>query len=354
MKKISKKSLLIIAILSVVSLSAIILYSTYATGDGITPDATFSFNLNDSTITTVEANSSKLVYYQIKNANPGTVRYGVGYSSTSSTVYIYSDSENEASDLINRNDTKIIKLRIENTGNTIDTVEISTIYGYVGGGDLILPEGVTLVTEKICNIKFEPNGGTVNTLSKFVKLNDPYGDLPTPTRTGYTFKGWNGKNMFDENKILMAIENATYENGYYKFSHTKAHDLYGESLKSVPITFEKNKQYTYSVSGSVSSNSNFYIGFRYIKEKELYNNNDYIELNSEEEKTKSLTSNGEFSVYNSLITYGYDGNTFIKYIQLEEGANATPYEPYYVTSNTLVTERNTNYVLTAIWEEDNG
>ena len=135
MRGLSKKTLLLIVILLVITLSVVMLYSTYATGEGVTPDETFTFNLNDSTTTTVEANSSKLVYYQIKNTTPGTVRYGVGYSSNSSTVYVYSDSDDEASDLINRDDTKIVKLRIENTGNSTDTVEISTVYGYVNGGN---------------------------------------------------------------------------------------------------------------------------------------------------------------------------------------------------------------------------
>lgn len=39
-------------------------------------------------------------------------------------------------------------------------------------------------------VSFNPNGGSVSTSSKKVYLNTPYGTLPTPTRTGYTFGGW--------------------------------------------------------------------------------------------------------------------------------------------------------------------
>lgn len=39
-------------------------------------------------------------------------------------------------------------------------------------------------------VTFDPNGGTVTTTSKTVVYNEAYGSLPTPTRTGYTFKGW--------------------------------------------------------------------------------------------------------------------------------------------------------------------
>ena len=39
-------------------------------------------------------------------------------------------------------------------------------------------------------ITFNANGGSVGTTSKSVTYGGTYGDLPTPTRTGYTFDGW--------------------------------------------------------------------------------------------------------------------------------------------------------------------
>ena len=39
-------------------------------------------------------------------------------------------------------------------------------------------------------ITFDPNGGTVNLTSVTTGVGDTLGSLPTPTRTGYTFKGW--------------------------------------------------------------------------------------------------------------------------------------------------------------------
>ena len=38
-------------------------------------------------------------------------------------------------------------------------------------------------------VSFDPAGGGSSS-SKIVKLGDNYGDLPTPTKTGYTFNGW--------------------------------------------------------------------------------------------------------------------------------------------------------------------
>lgn len=39
-------------------------------------------------------------------------------------------------------------------------------------------------------VTFNPNGGGVSPLTKVVKKGGPYGELPTPTRAGYTFNGW--------------------------------------------------------------------------------------------------------------------------------------------------------------------
>ena len=40
------------------------------------------------------------------------------------------------------------------------------------------------------SVFFDPNGGTVSPPSKEVTPGEAYGDLPTPTRDGYTFVGW--------------------------------------------------------------------------------------------------------------------------------------------------------------------
>ena len=39
-------------------------------------------------------------------------------------------------------------------------------------------------------VTFDANGGTVATTSKVVEAQNPYGELPTPTRDGYRFDGW--------------------------------------------------------------------------------------------------------------------------------------------------------------------
>ena len=45
-------------------------------------------------------------------------------------------------------------------------------------------------TKNNYTLTFDANGGSVSTTTKSVQYGTTYADLPTPTRTGYTFKGW--------------------------------------------------------------------------------------------------------------------------------------------------------------------
>ena len=54
--------------------------------------------------------------------------------------------------------------------------------GYTDSGRIYFSVGVTAT--------FNANGGSCGTASKRVVTGDKYGDLPKPTRTGYTFVGW--------------------------------------------------------------------------------------------------------------------------------------------------------------------
>lgn len=45
-------------------------------------------------------------------------------------------------------------------------------------------------SRNVYKVTFNANGGSVSTSSKNVEYGNTYGSLPTPTRKGYTFKGW--------------------------------------------------------------------------------------------------------------------------------------------------------------------
>ena len=201
-----------------------------------------------------------------------------------------------------------------------------------------------------------PNGGILDVTSKRVTKGKAYGELPTPTREGYIFKGWNGKNKFDEDAILGNI--GTYENGYYVFTFNSAHINYG-SDKHIPIEgIKENTQYTITITGYVDecaentcTPGNY--GRLQIVPKYSDNSQEFFPLNETSETKKIYTTATNKSVLFFNMTYGTGGVTkaHIKNIQLEEGNESTDYEPYYITSDTIVTQEG-EHTLTAIWEEE--
>jgi uncharacterized repeat protein (TIGR02543 family) len=66
-----------------------------------------------------------------------------------------------------------------------------------------------------CTVNYNANGGKVSPTSKSVSLNSKYGDLPTPTQTGYTFNGWyteqsGGSKVTSGSKVLTPYNHMIY------------------------------------------------------------------------------------------------------------------------------------------------
>lgn len=58
------------------------------------------------------------------------------------------------------------------------------------GGYKLLPSGNDLVLDTEIVVTLNANGGTVSQVNMSVASQGTYGTLPTPTRKGYTFRGW--------------------------------------------------------------------------------------------------------------------------------------------------------------------
>ena len=185
--------------------------------------------------------------------------------------------------------------------------------------------------------------------TKQVTVGQNYGKLPIPEREGYKFLGWNGKNMFDEKEILMAIPNATYENGYYKFHTSYAYSKYLYGIQKIS-NFKNNTAYTIKLKGHVEKTNydtfGYYISFKYTD-----GTSDGLILDSTSDIELSKKSNSEKTINYIYMSFVNPCYVYLDYIQLEEGDTATEYEPYYVQNNTKVTQ-NKNHTLKAIWEKD--
>jgi len=124
-------------------------------------------------------------------------------------------------DTFNKYASGTLKVSFDANGGTVDAYEKTVFYGDLYGelpvptkdnysfagwytaasdGNEILSG--TVVTEfgeqtlyahwaaNVFTVTFDANGGTVSTDSKSVTFGDAYGELPVPTKTGFTFDGW--------------------------------------------------------------------------------------------------------------------------------------------------------------------
>lgn len=183
---------------------------------------------------------------------------------------------------------------------------------------------------------FDANGGTIsteNTNSKLVKIGDEYGELPIPTRDEYTFKGWNGKNMFDKDSIddTHFIVTATGEVSGLTGSNRLDDWASSDIIKVKPNT-------TYIKSGTIDAKTQ-----------------NYFDVDSNLIKVTNIASGESFTTPNNCYYVKFNlkrTNSPYANIQLEEGSEATEYEPYYITSSTTVVQSK-DHTLTAIWQENN-
>ena len=96
-------------------------------------------------------------------------------------------------------------------------------------------------------VTFNPYGGTVSPTSKSVTYGQPYGDLPSPDRPGYTFLGWSmqtsGTDRISESTIV---------------TETQDHTLYAHwAANSYQVTFNPNGGSVSPTSKSVTFDSTY-------------------------------------------------------------------------------------------------
>ena len=120
-------------------------------------------------------------------------------------------------------------------------------------------------------VTFDANGGTLqgygnaSQASKQVTYGETYGDLPTPTREGYTFIGWNGKNKLNYTDWLKSFTTATrgmvvIQNNSVTVTATENDaytDTYGSTKMKIPV--KAGTQYTLSWKSNSSLNGVTYI-----------------------------------------------------------------------------------------------
>jgi len=189
------------------------------------------------------------------------------------------------------------------------------------------------IGENQYQVTFDADGGTVSPETMVVEYGSTYQNLPEPTRTGYTFLGWNGKNMFNKNAnpykdsiYLNGLTGEEVSNGEYSIYEMNI-------LPNTSYVITNNGGCTAPGYAIYNSNGDMLSGNR-------YNNTRIIKFT-----TPSNASYIRFTVI--TIASKSDKETY----QLEEGTTATAYEPYYITNGTTVVQ-DKNHTLTAIWQKN--
>jgi len=67
------------------------------------------------------------------------------------------------------------------------------------------------------NVTFNPKGGTVDTTNKTVTYTKTYGELPTPTKFGYTFNGWYTKE--EDGQLIESTSTVTTNSNHTLYAH---------------------------------------------------------------------------------------------------------------------------------------
>ena len=218
-------------------------------------------------------------------------------------------------------------------------------------------------------VTFDPNGGTLSETTKEVSYHEAYGELPIPTKAGYTFMGWNGKNIVDKSKSgVSEIANegsnsywaTTIFNNYWVINNLKPDTRYSVSYDIEGITVP---EYDSKYSGNLglllySQNSDH---TTYPSKYMMNGNGHYISVGEKYHYETSITTTSNVNLSASkYVIYAYS-NRFLKdgagvyssvviyNIQMEEGDTATEFEPYYITPSTTVVQ-DKDHTLKAIWE----
>ena len=116
-------------------------------------------------------------------------------------------------------------------------------------------------TAKQFTVTFNPNGGTVSTTSKKVTYDSAYGELPTPTKTGYTFAGWydTTNKKYDKTTIVKMALNHTLTAKWNVITYNLTYDLNGGAF-ATGVTNPK----TYTVENKVTLKPVSKVGYVFV------------------------------------------------------------------------------------------
>lgn len=240
--------------------------------------------------------------------------------------------------------------------------------------------------DNLITVTLDPKGGILEKTQKNIMLGEKYGELPTPTKSGYIFMGWNGKNLapsingndytitnfkdrttsefrtenninyirINGNSSTTSIDTSWNIQSNYELAVTTggiynlSFDVRSENALATQLVKQtgSNAGNTGIYNENLSTKDNIiggiYNNFNFDNDGEWHHFSSTIEI-------QQTSSNAILVIGNdSPNLYGTDSYIDIANIQLEEGNTETTHEPYYITENVIVTQ-NQDHTLNAIW-----
>lgn len=188
-----------------------------------------------------------------------------------------------------------------------------TTADYAAGGSYTANSGTTLYAVWKANaykVTFNANKGTTPTESKSVTYDSTYGDLPTPTRTGYTFNGW-----------YTAASGGTKVTSSTKVTITAAQTLYAHwTANTYKVSFDSNggsgsmsqQTHTYDESKNLTANAFTRTGYTFVNWNTKKDGTGTSYSNNASVKNLSSTSGAVVTLYaqwrEHVLTVRYKSN----------------------------------------------
>lgn len=257
----------------------------------------------------------------VTSLNEITSRYQLCYDALSVSgvdVYYVALEQYDASfGKIDSQDSKTIKIRIENNASEDVTLKFGIVGGLSHNEDVEVDSSKVKIDTSILKtvIAFDANGGSVDTLSKTFTFGTTFESLPTPTKKGYSFDGW----------------------------YTDKTD--GEKIESTTVFSDATIEVLYAHWTSVLLVDNVKIG-QYIDYPVYYKN--VYTVNS------GTTNMADDTVYSGWRVLGIeeDDATGEKYVKLTTAGVPLTYKHPYSTTDTTVGETSVLNLTTNFFSTD--
>ena len=163
------------------------------------------------------------------------------------------------------------------------------------------------------NVLFDAAGGTVDPMITTLELGAPYGDIPTPTREGYVFKGWYDaeNNLITKDSIVAGTNNKKLTAKWEKASSHTEHVFDGPGVitKTPTCTEPGEKTYYCSICGASETQPIPALGHCYsikIKKATLEKNGKIIkscDLCGDVAAVKAIRKAWTFELFKTKYTY---------------------------------------------------